>query len=59
MLTLSAFVEDEKLRLAAFERYWIKKNHENPKHFPLQMEDGNDGLWFEMLQVFRLEDETP
>lgn len=50
--TLEDFVEEAKRTLTDFEAYWRKKHAEDPVAWPLQMEPGNEGLWWEFLSTF-------
>lgn len=50
--TLGAFVEEQHSTLVEFKDWWEKKNAQNPALFPMEMPNGNDGLWFEMLTNF-------
>jgi hypothetical protein len=50
--TLDEFVREAKMEIDRFEAWWRTKHEENPEHFPLQMEDGNEGLWREFLHDF-------
>lgn len=50
--TLTAFFLEQQEKLRAFEQWWLLKHAEDPEAFPLIMEDGSEGLWWEMLQDF-------
>ena len=52
MQTLNDFIKEEQARLRKFKVWWEKNHTTNPEHFPLQMEDGNEGLWTEQLAIF-------
>jgi len=48
--TLDEFLKEAKEDLVEFEKWWRKKNSENPEQFPMEMTTGNEGLWWEFLQ---------
>ena len=48
--TLDEFLKEVKEDLVEFEKWWRKKNSENPEQFPMEMTTGNEGLWWEFLQ---------
>jgi hypothetical protein len=50
--TLDEFIREAKEELDRFETWWRTKHEEDPENFPLQMEDGNEGLWREFLTNF-------
>lgn len=50
--TLSSFMLEMQEKLQAFEIWWLEQNEKDPESFPLTMEDGNEGLWDEMLSEF-------
>ena len=50
--TLAAFYLEQQEKMRAFEQWWLMKHTEDPDAYPLTMEDGNEGLWWEMLQAF-------
>lgn len=54
-MTLEEFIADKKIRLAAFERYWQANHKKFPKDWPLEFEEGNEGVWDEQYQAFQLE----
>jgi hypothetical protein len=49
--TLDEFLEESRNELIKFESDWRKKNSENPEMYPMEMRDGNEGLWWEFLQM--------
>jgi hypothetical protein len=36
----------------AFEKTWLTNHKDDPETFPLVMEDGDEGLWYEQLWDF-------
>ena len=51
MQTLDDFLKEARDDIDVFERTWREKNTESPESYPLLMEDGNEGLWWEFLRV--------
>lgn len=51
-LSLDEFVAGEIKRIQRFAEYWRDENAVNAKNFPLRMEDGQEGMWREMLDAF-------
>lgn len=51
-LTLDQFIAQQKKLLDDFADYWRDENSVNSKIFPLSMEDGNEGAWFEQFSQF-------
>lgn len=49
---LKDFCEEQRTEINKFEAYWLAKNKEDPETFPMIMKEGNEGLWWEMLQDF-------
>ena len=43
--TLDEFLKEVKEDLVEFEKWWRKKNSENPEQFPMEMTTGNEGLF--------------
>ncbi len=50
--SLTSFMVESKAKLEAFEKWWMEQHALDPEAYPLSMEDGNEGLWWEMLQEF-------
>lgn len=50
--TLDEFVAEAREQLARFEKHWREEHAKDPEHYPMQMETGNEGLWWEFLQTF-------
>lgn len=48
--TLDEFLKEVRADIVKFEKWWRKKNDENPEQFPMEMTTGNEGLWWEFLQ---------
>jgi hypothetical protein len=53
MMRLSEFIKEEKESLDKFQKWWLEQSKKSPDKFPLQMEDGNEGAWFEQLQAYK------
>ncbi len=51
-MTLDEFVQNEKRRLQEFKKAWLKAHQTHPNSFPLQMPEGDEGLWDESLADF-------
>lgn len=58
-LSLDDFIKAEIKRIHSFAEYWKKEHTKNEKSFPMQMEDGNEGAWDEMLLIFKDETKLP
>lgn len=56
-VSLTDFITYQKDALKAFEKYWMENHKKTPEDFPLSMKEGNEGLWWEMLQEWFWEDE--
>lgn len=52
MKSINNFVLAELQRVARFESWWKDQHDLNPEAFPLDMEDGDEGLWEEQLAAF-------
>lgn len=50
--SLYDFVKEAKTELEKFEEYWRKNNIEDQENFPIEMADGDEGAWWEHLQLF-------
>lgn len=57
--TLDEFMKEERERLVAFEAHWRACHAVAPNAYPLSMDDGNEGLWFESLSTYGLGDQPP
>ncbi len=58
-MTLDEFVEHERLRLKAFERWWKTQNAKNPEHYPMCIPEDNEGIWWGSLEIFDPETDCP
>ena len=47
--TLEDFLIEARESITAFEKQWRTKHVETPEMYPLEMSDGNEGLWQEFL----------
>lgn len=54
-MNLENFIEMMQKNLEAFKLYWITENAKNPVNFPLNFDKDNDGVWFEMFEIFMSE----
>lgn len=50
--TLEDFIKETKKDLDRFYRYWTFEWKQDPENFPLTMEKGNEGLWWEFFEEF-------
>ena len=46
---LNDFIAEVREEIVKFETIWRLKNAEDPEMYPLEMTDGNEGLWWEFL----------
>lgn len=54
-MNLEKFVDMMKENLDEFKIYWINENKKNPEIFPLNFDEDNEGIWFEMFEMFMSE----
>lgn len=54
-VSLREFIQNEKLRLEAFERYWLEMNAQYPEHFPMELPIQNAGVWDEQFATYDFE----
>ena len=52
MQTLDEFLKEARQNIDDFEIMWREMNKYNPERYPMAMKDGNEGLWWEMLNEF-------
>jgi len=59
--SLDEFLNEARHSLDMFEDMWRRKHSDNPEHFPMEMVEGNEGLWWEMFLGFDgdAKEETP
>lgn len=57
--TLDEFLNEERERLAKFEAYWRASHAVAPNAYPMAMDDGNEGLWFEAWINFNADSDRP
>ena len=50
--SLDDFIAEAKEDLRMFEEDWRKRHAGDQETFPLEMADGNEGLWWEFLSEF-------
>lgn len=51
-LSIDTFITGLRVDVEKFEAAYRKKAEENPEHYPLEMADGNEGLWLEFFVQF-------
>lgn len=49
--TLDDFLQEAKEEIARFEEMWRTEHEKNPEAYPMEMPDGNEGLWWEFLRT--------
>lgn len=50
--SLNDFINGAHAMIDAFEKTWLTNHKDDPETFPLVMEDGDEGLWYEQLWDF-------
>lgn len=50
--SLEDFLIEAREELVKFEKTWRENNAKNSEHFPMELPDGNEGLWWEFLRDF-------
>lgn len=50
--TLDEFLAEAQKNLKDFEKDWRIKHAQYPEEYPLEMLDGNEGLWWEFLSTY-------
>ena len=50
--TLDNFLIEARVKIARFEKTWREDNKNFPETYPMEMTDGNEGLWWEFLQSY-------
>ena len=50
--TLDEFAIEARAKLDKFEQKWKADHLKDPEGYPLEMIDGNEGLWWECLIEF-------
>ena len=51
-LSLDKFIAELRTDVDRFEAAYRARVAENPEHYPLEMEEGNEGLWLEFFSDF-------
>lgn len=51
-LTLNNFCKEIQKNLEGFQKWWEIMHKENPSQYPMEMLDGNEGLWLEQFLEF-------
>ena len=54
-MKLDDFISESLKEVQQFREAYMAKHIENPDHYPLQMAEGNDGIWLEFLLQFMTE----
>lgn len=49
--TLDDFLKEAREEIARFEKTWREEHEKDPETYPLEMRDGNEGLWWEFLRI--------
>ena len=52
MQALDEFLKQARQNIDNFEIMWRDHNARYPEDYPLAMKDGNEGVWWEMLNDF-------
>jgi len=50
--SLEAFVKDTQESILKFAEDYKKSHKKDPEHYPLELPEGNSGLWFEFFIDF-------
>ncbi len=50
--SLDSFIADLRSNTDQFEAAYRKKAAENPERYPLEIGEGNEGLWLEFFLTF-------
>ncbi|MCW5156385.1 MULTISPECIES: hypothetical protein [Burkholderia cepacia complex] len=50
--SLDQFVAEVQKDITGFAAAYKKKAEEMPELYPLTIEDGNEGMWFEFFQIY-------
>jgi len=54
MVSLYDFQKELLNDLDEFVKYWEKKHKEEPDKYPMEIENDNAGIWFEMFNEINL-----
>ena len=49
--TLDKFLEEARAEIVRFEAMWRAEHAKNPEAYPLELPDGQEGLWWEFLST--------
>lgn len=52
-MDINKFIEEERERLEAFNKFWIEQSKLDPELFPLDL---NSGDWIEQFTIFKDKD---
>jgi hypothetical protein len=50
--SLDSFLAEIRKDVDRFEQAYRAKVAENPEHYPLELDSGNEGLWLELFMTF-------
>lgn len=53
MQTLQQFAAELREEIGSFYDYWLEQHKAHPKEWPLEMEDGNEGGWWEQFIAYQ------
>ena len=48
--TLDDFLQEARDEIVRFEKEWREQHEKNPVAYPMEMLDGNEGLWWEFMR---------
>lgn len=51
MQTLNEFLKEVREEVDRFERWWRQQHENDPENFPLEMPDGDEGIWWEQFNI--------
>ena len=57
-MKLSAYMEELRGDVEAFEKWWMKEHKKNPEHFPLEFPEDDAGSWTEQFIWFMTHEVT-
>ena len=51
-MTLDEFTSDVLKDVIAFHTMWVDEHNKNPEAYPLEIDEDNDGIWWEQFVAF-------
>lgn len=51
--SLQEFTTEMHESIRKFEKSWMIEHKKNPRNYPIIMQEGNEGLWFELFIDFK------